>query len=268
MHISLFCLIPYFNYLYQILLFTKGNLMNNNFKIERRTILKFGAVALGTGMLAKATASQANPIIKKETIIALEKLSENATPDEVLVELMAGNKRFVEGKPESRNQDYIRLQEVSTGQAPLVSVMGCADSRVPIEIIFDRGFGDLFVVRDAGNIATPEEIGSLEYGTFVLNSKILMVLGHEKCGAVKAALAGDPLPGQMGSIIAAIQPAIDRASKDDSEEFYIETIKRNVMLQVERVNSSPLLHQLVEEGKLKIVGAYYSLKTGEVTLLS
>ena len=241
--------------------------MNNNSKIERRKLLKFGAVALGTGIVAKATASQANPITKKETIIALE-LSENATPDEILAELMAGNKRFIEGNPESRNQDYLRLQEVSTGQAPFVSIMGCADSRVPIEIVFDRGFGDLFVVRDAGNIATPEEIGSLEYGTFVLGSKVLMVLGHEKCGAVKAALAGDPLPGQMGSIVAAIQPAIDRANQDDSEEFYIDTIKRNVTLQVERLNSSPVLHQLVEEGKLKIVGAYYSLQTGEVTLLS
>ena len=241
--------------------------MNNNSKIERRKLIKFGAVALGTGIVAKATASQANPITKKETIIALE-LSENATPDEILAELMAGNKRFIEGNPESRNQDYLRLQEVSTGQAPFVSIMGCADSRVPIEIVFDRGFGDLFVVRDAGNIATPEEIGSLEYGTYVLGSKVLMVLGHEKCGAVKAALAGDPLPGQMGSIVAAIQPAIDRANQDDSEEFYIETIKRNVTLQVERLKSSPVLHQLVEEDKLKIVGAYYSLQTGEVTLLS
>ena len=236
--------------------------------MERRKLLKLGAVALGTGIVTKVTASQANTTTKTDTIIALEKLSEDSTPDEVLAELMAGNKRFIEGKPESRNQDYMRLQEVSTGQAPLVSIMGCADSRVPIEIIFDRGFGDLFVVRDAGNIATPEEIGSLEYGTFVLGSKVLMVLGHEKCGAVKAALAGDPLPGQMGSIIAAIQPAIDRVNQNDSEEFYIETIKRNVMLQVEKLNSSPVLHDLVEQGKLKIVGAYYSLKTGEVILLS
>ena len=84
-----------------------------------------------------------------------------------------------------------------------------------------------------------------------------MVLGHKKCGAVKAALEGNPLPGQMGSIIAAIQPAINRANKDDSEKFYTETIKRNVMLQLEKLNASPLLHELVEQGSLKIVGAYY-----------
>ena len=242
--------------------------MKNNSTIARRKLLKFGAVALGTGIVTKVTASKANPAIKTETIIAIEDLGEDATPDRVLESLLAGNKRFVENRPESPNQDLVRLKEVSTEQKPLVSILSCADSRVPIEIVFDRGVGDLFVVRDAGNIATPEEIGSLEYGTVILGSKVLMVLGHEKCGAVKAALEGEPLPGQMGSIVAAIQPAIDRASKDDSEEFYTETIKRNVMIQVERLNSSPLLHDLVEQGKLKIVGAYYSLKSGEVSLIS
>lgn len=241
--------------------------MNNNYPVARRQLLKFGALALGTGIVTKVTASQASSIPEKETIIALDTLDETATADEVLEELLAGNKRFIENKPESRNQDYIRLVEVSKEQKPLVSIMGCADSRVPIEVIFDRGFGDLFVVRDAGNIATPEEIGSLEYGTYVLGSKVLMVLGHEKCGAVKAAMEGKPLPGQMGSIVAAIQPAINRANKNDSEEFYTETVKNNVMLQVEKLNASPLLNEMVEQGKLKIVGAYYSLQTGEVSLL-
>ncbi len=148
------------------------------------------------------------------------------------------------------------------------SILSCADSRVPVEIVFDRGIGDLFVVRDAGNIATPEEIGSLEYGTAILGSKVLMVLGHESCGAVKAALDNKPLPGQIGSIVAAIQPAIDRANQDDSEEFYIKTIKANVLLQIERLNASPLLYNLVREGKLKIVGGYYNLRTGKVDILT
>ena len=95
-----------------------------------------------------------------------------------------------------------------------------------------------------------------------------MVLGHEKCGAVKAAMEGKPLPGQMGSIIAAIQPAINRVNKDDSEKYYTDTIKQNVMLQVNNINASPVLHDLVEQGKLKIVGAYYSLTTGEVSMIS
>lgn len=241
--------------------------MNNNSAIARRKLLKFGVTALGASVVTKVTASQANSVTEK-TIIALETLDPNSTPDVILDTLLKGNRRFVENRPEAPNQSYIRLQEVSSKQKPLVSVLSCADSRVPLEIIFDRGLGDLFVVRDAGNIATPEEIGSLEYGTYVLGSKVLMVLGHEECGAVQAAIDGNPLPGQMGSIIAAIQPAIDRDNKDNSEEFYIDTIKRNVMLQVRNLNSSPLLNHLVEQGKLKIVGAYYSLKDGSVTLLS
>ena len=241
--------------------------MKNDSKIARRKLLKLGAVALGTGIASKVIDASAKKAQAKETLIALQKLDQNSTPDEILEELIAGNKRFVENRPETPNQDYARLREVSTGQKPLVSILGCADSRVPIEIIFDRGIGDLFVVRDAGNIATPEEIGSLEYGTVILGSKVLMVLGHEKCGAVKAALEGKPLPGQMGSIVAAIQPAINRANKNDSEEFYLETIKKNVLLQVEKLYSSPLLYNLVTEGKLKIVGAYYSLKTGEVIII-
>ncbi len=241
--------------------------MKNN-TVARRRLLQFGAIVLGSGIATKAKAADSNLFRPKEMIVALDTLDESATPDQILAELLAGNKRFVENRPESRNQDYIRLVEVSRKQKPLVSIMGCADSRVPIEVIFDRGLGDLFVVRDAGNIATPEEIGSLEYGTYVLGSKVLMVLGHEQCGAVKAALEGKPLPGKMGSIVAAIQPAIDLANKNDSEEFYTEAIRSNVMLQVQKLNDSPVLQELVQQGKLKIVGAYYSLRTGEVSLLS
>ncbi len=236
--------------------------------IARRKLLKLGAVVFGTGVASKVIDASAKPAKAKETIIALGKLDHNSTPDEVLEGLIEGNKRFVENRPEAPNQDYVRLREVSTAQKPLVSILGCADSRVPIEIIFDRGLGDLFVVRDAGNIATPEEIGSLEYGTAILGSKVLMVLGHEKCGAVKAALAGKPLPGQIGSIVEAIRPAIDRDNQNDSEEFYVETIKNNVKLQAKRVNNSFLIHDLVGQGKCKVVGAYYSLKTGEVSLVS
>lgn len=242
--------------------------MNNNIAIARRKLLKLGAVALGTGVATTVIGSSAKKATANPPLIALGELGENSTPEQVLDALMAGNKRFVENRPTAPNQNYIRLQEVATGQKPLVSILSCADSRVPTAVIFDRGIGDLFVVRDAGNIATPEEIGSLEYGTAILGSKVVMVIGHEKCGAVKAALANKPLPGQIGSIVAAIQPAVDRANKNDSEEFYVDTIKKNVMLQVDKLNSSPLMYELVQSGKLKIVGAYYSLKTGEITLLS
>ena len=242
--------------------------MKNYSTIARRKLLKLGAVALGTGVVTRVTASKANSASRKEKIIALGELGEDATPDQVLEELIEGNKRFIENRPETPNQNYVRLQEVAQEQKPLVSIMSCSDSRVPLAVVFDRGIGDLFVVRDAGNIATPEEIGSLEYGAAVLGTPLLMVLGHEKCGAVKAAMENKPLPGQIGSIVAAIQPAINRDKQNDSEEFYIETIKNNVKLQIEKLNSSPLLHDLVEQGKLMMVGAYYSLKTGEVSIIT
>ncbi len=242
--------------------------MNNDSVIARRKLLQLGAVALGTGVATKVLDSSAKKAQAQATKVALQNLDQSATPDEVLEELVAGNKRFIENRPEAPNQDFIRLREVSTGQKPLVSILSCADSRVPVEIVFDRGLGDLFVVRDAGNIATPEEIGSLEYGTAILGSKILMVLGHESCGAVKAALDGKPLPGQIATIVAAIQPSIDRENQNNSQEFYTKTIKQNVLLQIQKLNSSSLLHNLVREGKLKIVGAYYSLKTGKVEILT
>jgi carbonic anhydrase len=241
--------------------------MADNLPIARRKLLQFGALASLTGALITAIGFPGKSATAKETLIAPESVGEDATPEQVLQALLDGNKRFVEHRPQAPNQDYIRLSEVAKGQKPLVSILSCADSRVPVEIIFDRGLGDLFVVRDAGNIATPEEIGSLEYGTAVLGSKVVMVLGHEECGAVKAALDNKPVPGQIGSIIAAIQPAIDRSNKD-SKTAYVDTIKRNVLLQKEKLEASPVLYELVAAGNLKIVGAYYSLSTGEVTILS
>ena len=241
--------------------------MNKNLLIARRKLLKLVTIILGTGIAARVMNSRFNSATEAQTMMNLEKLDHNSTPEQILAELISGNKRFIKKKAAAPHQDYLPLQDVSIEREPLVSVMSCAGSRVPVELIFDRGGGDLFVVRNAGNIATPEEISNLEYGTVVLGSKVLMVLGHEKCGTVRAALEGKALPGQMGSIVAAIQPAINRANKNNVEQFYIETIKRNVTLQVAKLNSSPLLQELVEQGELKIVGAYYSLKTGEVVLL-
>ena len=168
--------------------------MSRNFSfMERRNFLKLGAAALSTAsvtaVIGKAS-NAGNPGLtsSQETVIAQKDNSEGMSPDEVLAVLMAGNQRFVDQKRKNPSQDIIRIKEVAEGQSPFACILGCADSRVPPEIIFDRGLGDLFVVRDAGNVATPEEIGSLEFGTLVLGSKVLMVMGHQNCGAVKAAI--------------------------------------------------------------------------------
>ncbi|MGD1700700.1 carbonic anhydrase [Dapis sp. BLCC M229] len=209
--------------------------MNTNAKkfssqISRRKILNYGKFALGTGVTTLAVSCQKENVRQPEatsTTPAQIKVSPEMSPDEILEILMAGNKRFVENKRTNPNVSFARLTEVASGQNPFASIVSCADSRVPVEIIFDRGLGDLFVVREAGNIATPEEISSIEFGTLVLGSKVLMVLGHENCGAVKAAMAGKPVPGQIGSIIATIKPAVE-AAKGQPGNPVENTVKANV----------------------------------------
>lgn len=236
--------------------------------ISRRHVLNYGALTLASGVLTacldKADVTQTTNTPQK---VAQNDISSDSSPEQILDALMAGNKRFVENKRESPNLNSARLAEVAQGQSPFASILSCADSRVPVEILFDRGLGDLFVVRDAGNIATPEEIGSLEFGTLVLGSKVLMVLGHEGCGAVAATIAGKPVPGQIGSIVEAIKPAVERAKGQPGDELE-NAVKANVLLQMERLKASPVIAELITESKLIVVGGYYDLDTGEVSLVS
>ena len=234
--------------------------------LARRKLLKFAAATIGTVALTKAMGAASNPVQANEEDVLRAYTKTDLTPDKVLEALMEGNKRFVENKRKNPNQDFVRVTELTEGQNPLACILGCADSRVSVEIIFDRGLGDLFVVRDAGNIATPEEIGSLEYGTLLLGSKVLMVLGHERCGAVQATLASKPLPGQIGSIVEAIKPAVERAEQKPGD-LVQNVVKENILLQIERLYTSEVISQLVQEGKLKVVGACYDLDTGSVHLV-
>src|SRR4028118_2393847 len=166
------------------------NSNNRQFNLSRRNSLKFVAGAIGTGIIAaRAGAELAAP----EPVIAESAM----TPDKAHKLLIEGNQRFVENKRKFPDQEWKDITEVAPSQAPFAATLGCADSRVPVEIVFDRGFGDIFVCRVAGNVATPEEIGSLEFGTLLLGAKVLMVLAHERCGAVKAAIQGGALPGNI-----------------------------------------------------------------------
>ncbi|NEO32968.1 MAG: carbonic anhydrase [Symploca sp. SIO3C6] len=236
------------------------NRKNQQVSFSRRKLLKFGGASVGTGLLTTGIGSN---LVVPEPVVA----QNNMSPDQALEKLMAGNRRFIERKRQNPNQDTARLTEVAKGQAPFASILSCADSRVPPEIVFDQGLGDLFVVRDAGNVATPEEIGSLEFGTLILGSKVLMVLGHEECGAVKAAVAGAPVPGQISSILFAITPAIAH-SEGEAGNRVDNAVKANVLLQMERLEKSTVISGLIEEKKLKLVGGRYDLNTGEVTLVA
>ncbi|MEH2456042.1 carbonic anhydrase [Nostoc sp.] len=226
--------------------------------LSRRSLFKFGAGAIGTGVLTAGLGSN---------LLAAEKKApaeDDITPDKALQELLDGNERFVNRKRKNPHQTYSRLVEVAKGQKPFASVLGCADSRVPSEIVFDQGLGDLFVCRVAGNIATREEIGSLEFGSLVLGSKIIMVVGHERCGAVDAAIKGAEVPGQIGSLLEAIKPSVE-SSKGKSGDKIENACKANVLVQVEKLKSSPVLSELINAEKLKIVGVYYDLDTGRIS---
>lgn len=239
------------------------NRQHPQINLSRRSLFKFGAGAIGTGVLTAGLGSN---------LLAAEKTppapAENdITPDKALQELLDGNERFVQTKRKNPHQTHSRLIEVAKGQKPFASILGCADSRVPSEIVFDQGLGDLFVCRVAGNIATTEEIGSLEFGSLVLGTKVIMVVGHERCGAVGAAIKGAPVPGQIGSLLAAIQPSIE-STKGKSGDKLENACKANVLAQIEKLKSSSVLSELIKAEKLKIVGGYYDLDTGKISLVS
>ncbi|MBW4451488.1 MAG: carbonic anhydrase [Nostoc indistinguendum CM1-VF10] len=236
------------------------SIQRSKINLSRRTLFKFGAGAIGTGVLTAGLGSN---------LLAAEKTpaKEDVTPDKALQELLDGNERFVKAKRRNPNQTLSRLAEVAKSQKPFASILGCADSRVPSEIVFDQGLGDLFVCRIAGNIATTQQIGSLEFGSLVLGAKVIMVMGHERCGAVDAAIKGAQVPGQIGSLLQAIKPSVE-SSKEQSGDKLENVCKANILAQVEKLKSSSVLSELIKAEKLKIVGGYYDLDTGRISLVS
>jgi carbonic anhydrase len=188
--------------------------------------------------------------------------------DEVLQELMNGNKRYVAAQFAHPNQTVERRVEVAKKQHPFAIVLGCSDSRVPPEIIFDQGLGDLFVIRVAGNVVDDVVIGSIEYAAEHFNAPLIMVLGHKRCGAVEATINGGEAPGRIGSLVEAIKPAVEKA-KSQLGFLLDNAVKVNISMVVDRLKSSqPILANLIREGRLKIVGAHYDLDTGVVNIIS
>jgi carbonic anhydrase len=177
---------------------------------------------------------------------------------------MQGNNGFVQGKLASFDEDLAILKEHTVAkQEPFAAVLSCADSRVPVELIFDQSIGHVFVTRVAGNVCTPEVIASLEYGATVLGVPLIMVLGHDGCGAVKAAMDGKPVPGQISALYAPLRPAIERAGPDLGA-----AIKANAQIQAGLLcTASPVIAALVKAGKIKVVAAYYDLASGKVAIL-
>ncbi|MBL1210182.1 carbonic anhydrase [Geminocystis sp. GBBB08] len=230
--------------------------------LKRRNLLQVGALSL----ISSSFVTAINKANAKE-IIPQNDVNTDLNPEKALQLLLEGNQRFINNKPINVNRSLTRIQEVAKGQKPFAILLSCADSRVPVEILFDRGFGDIFVVRNAGNIVTAEEAGSIEFGSLVLGAKVILVLGHGSCGAVKAAVDGNPVPGSIQSVLDSIKPALDTLKPEDKKDLST-AIKANVKRQVENLKKSSIITQLINENKLKIVGGYYDLNTAKVSLIS
>ncbi len=193
------------------------------------------------------------------------------TPDEALKLLMEGNARYVANQPRERDFSAGRADR-ARGQAPFASILGCADSRVAPELAFDQAAGDLFVVRVAGNFVTPDGLGSLEFGSAVLGTKIIMVLGHTNCGAVNATVAalekGNDLPGHIAGLVHAMKPGVETVVKHHGADLVANATIANVRYNVKQLEAAkPILAELVAKGELRVVGGVYDLATGKVTLV-
>jgi carbonic anhydrase len=221
--------------------------------LSRRAALGLAMAGLGAGALSGAAPARADALDRPPP----------RDPDEAPRRLMEGNERFRGGHITSPHRNLDRLDEVAAEQHPFACVLACADSRVPVELIFDAGFGDLFVCRSAGNIASPELVGSLEYGAAVLGAQVVLVLGHSSCGAVKATIAGEPVPGQISSIFWHIAPAVERAGDDP-----VAVTAENARIQASLLRrASPVLGALVRERRLLVAAGVYDLHSREVRLL-
>jgi carbonic anhydrase len=223
---------------------------------SRRGLLRTGA-ALAAALTAGWGAEMALP--------KMARAQTQMTPDAALQAMMDGNKRFTQAQLTSFNEDLKELKEkTAESQAPFAAVLACADSRVPVELVFDQSIGHLFVCRVAGNIATADLIASLEYGAAVLGTKAIMVLGHGNCGAVDATIKAKAVPGQISVLYRSIRPAVDQAGPNLEA-----AIKANAKIQAGLLaTASPVLAEQIKNSQLKIVAAYYDLASGAVSLLN
>lgn len=212
---------------------------------------------------------------KNETLsdqVLTSELQEKLTPDQILQNLKEGNERFVNNNLTPR--DYkAQVKATAEGQYPEAVVISCIDSRVPVEHIFDKGIGDIFVARVAGNFVNEDILGSTEFGTAVAGSKVVVIMGHKSCGAVKAAIDNVEM-GNITTMLDKIKPAVEMTANFDgdrstsNEEFVTEVVKNNVRHSMKEMREkSPIIAELERNGDVVIAGAFYDLETGRVTFL-
>lgn len=186
------------------------------------------------------------------------------TPEQSLNKLVEGNKRYVKDELQHPNRSLFRRESITAGQTPFAIILGCSDSRVSPEIIFDQGLGDLFVVRVAGNVVGPVELASIDYSALVLLSSLIVVMGHESCGAVTAVLNGQTKG--IEAIAKKIAPAIVQSSNKPGNPLE-NAIKDNVRKVVKQLRKSAIIAELITQKKIDVIGGYYHLTSGEVEFL-
>jgi carbonic anhydrase len=241
-----------------------GNVEHRNVFTARRQFLKLASAIAAAGLVLPLPAFAANDA-------APPKPQNVLSPEAAFHRLMAGNARYVKGV--SKRHDFVHEREpLVSGQNPFAGVLSCADSRIAPEYCFDVARGDVFVCRVAGNFASDDVIASFEYAVAVLNTPLILVLGHDACGAVDATIKslkdGTTLPGHLPALVAALTPAV-QAVKDEPGDILSNATKRNVALTMDKLKSaSSIIGDAVAAKKLRIAGGVYKLKTGKVELLA
>jgi carbonic anhydrase len=231
-------------------------------EIQRRKLLKLaGASALNFGLFGSARAAELSAHPERGNVLA---------PGAALQRLMEGNARYAEGR--MKRHDFLADSPArALGQNPFAGILGCADSRVGPDYVFDSSRGELFICHIAGNFADANSVASFEYAVAVLDMPLILVLGHTNCGAVDAAVKagkdGKETSDHIPSLIRALWPAV-KTAQDQPGDLLDNAVRQNVILNVDRLKSAgPILSKAVQEGKLKVVGGIYSLETGRVTLV-
>jgi carbonic anhydrase len=231
-------------------------------RFSRRTFLqRLGLGAAGISLGACATAGAA----------AGEPAPPTRDPAEALRRLQAGNGRYVAGQPSRFRLDAARRLELTTGQTPIATVFACVDSRVPVERVFDQGHGELLVIRTAAHVLDDAALGSIEFGVAEVGTPLVLVLGHERCGAVGAAIstvqAGTRAPGSIHALVEGIRPAVVATAGQPGDRVE-STTRTHSRMVAERLAGSPLIGPALREGRVRVVPAYYEMRTGRVEFLA
>jgi len=237
-------------------------------KIKAECVRRCGLVSVAPSKFAALTTGFLGLLLITAGMIGFAQETEVSVPaDKALARLMDGNRRYTRHKEQHPDESLARRKELEGSQHPFAVILSCSDSRVPPELIFDQGLGDLFVIRVAGNIAADDELGSIEYAVEHLHTKLIMVLGHEKCGAITAAVEGANEAGHLKSLISAIQPSVE-----ETRNFPGDKIHNCVLANARRVarqirESEPVLRKLLQQEGAKVVAADYALDSGLVTAI-